>query len=465
MGITLNPSTLLNGSGINVSSLVTQVLAPQNSEIQVLQQQQSGLQTQAGLLTGINNDLSNLSSAVNSLTDALGPLTALTAQSSQTGILTASAQSGAIAGTHTIVVSSLASQSTLYTNAIADANTSIIPSGSSSADLQIQVGGTGGAIHDIPITAGSNDTLSTLVSYINNQNWGVTAAVLTDATGARLALFSNSSGSASALSAAINTSNLSFNTPVGGTDADFTVNGIPFSSSTNTVTGAIPNVTLNLIGAVPGVPVQVAIAPDVNQAAQAVNNFVSAYNTVIGDINQQFTIDPTTNTEGPLGGDSSLRSLQSSLLGDATYSFSNGAFSSLDALGITMNDDGTLSVNSSQLESAISSNPQAVLNFFQNSSQTGYADNFAADLNNLTDPTLGILNADLTQNQTSQQDLTNSITDMQDRLTDEQQQLQTQFNQVNALLEAYPSQLLAVQMELGITPTTSTTSNTLGSIG
>lgn len=462
MGISLNPGSILNGNGIDVTSLVTQALAPQNSEIQVLQQQQSALQTQAGLLTGINSDLSNLQTAVNSLTDVLGPLTALTALSSQPSILTASAQTGAAAGTHTVVVSTLASQSTLYTNAIADANTSIIPSNATSADIQIQVGGPSGVTHDIPITAGSNDTLNTLVSYINNQNWGVTASVLTDSTGARLAIYSGTSGTAGAVSLTNNTSNLSFNPPVGGTNATFTVDGIPFSSTTNTVSGAIPGVTLNLLGAVQGVPVQVAVAPDANQAAQAVNNFVSAYNTVIGDINQQFAVDPTTNSEGPLGSDNSLRSLQSSLLADATYSFSNGAFSSLDALGITMNNDGTLSVDNAQLQNAITSNPSAVLNFFQNSSLNGYANNFANDLNNLTDPTQGVLTADLAQNQASQQALSNSVSDMQDRLSTEQQQLQTEFSQVNALLEAYPSQLLAVQLELGITPTTSNTQAKIG---
>ena len=462
MGISLNPGSILNGNGIDVASLVQEALAPQNSEIQVLQQQQSALQTQAGLLTGINGDLSNLQTAVNSLTDVLGPLTALSAQSSQPGILTASAQAGAAPGTHNIIVSTLASQSTLYTNAIPNVNTSIIPSNANSADIQIQVGGPSGPTHDIPITAGSNDTLNTLVSYINSQNWGVTASVLTDSTGSRLAIYSGTSGSAGALSLTNNTSSLSFNPPVGGTDATFSVDGIPFSSSSNTVTGAIPNVTLNLVGAVPGVPAQVVVAPDANQAAQAVNNFVQAYNTVIGDINQQFTINPATNSEGPLGSDNSLRSLQSSLLADATYSFSNGAFSSLDALGITMNNDGTLSVDNAQLQSAISSNPAAVLNFFQNSSLNGYANNFANDLNTLTDPTQGVLTADLTQNQASQQALGNSVSDMQDRISTEQQQLQTQFSQVNALLEAYPSQLLAVQLELGITPTNTNTQSKIG---
>jgi flagellar hook-associated protein 2 len=453
----LNPSTLLNGSGIDVASLVSQVLSIQSGGLQLLQQQQTDLQTQAGLLTGVNSDLSNLASAVNALTNVLGPLSSVSAQSSQTSVLTASAQSSsgqssAVPGTHTVVVSTLASQSTLYTDSITDANTSILPQNAGSADLQIQIGGASGQTRDVAISPGSNDTLTSLVSYINNQNWGVTASVLNDVSGSRLAVYSNTAGSAGAVAVTNNTSSLTFNPPIGGTDANFTVDGIPFSSNSNTVSGAIPGVTLNLLGAYPTVQVQVSVAPDTNQISQAVASFVSAYNAVIGDINQQFTVNATTNAQGPLGSDSSLRSLQSSLLNDATYSQGSGALAGLDSLGITTNDDGTLSVDSSQLNNAISSNPGAVQSLFQNSSATGFANNFAADLQNLTDPTQGIISLDLSENRSKQQDLTNSIAHVQDRLNAQQQQLQTEFSRVNALLEAFPSQLQAVQLELGITP-------------
>jgi flagellar hook-associated protein 2 len=461
--VSLNPSSLLNGNGIDISSLVSQVLATQTAGLQQLQQQQTALQTQASLLTGINGDLSNLSSAVNALTDDLGPLSSVSAQSSQTSVLTASAQSTAVPSTHTLVVSTLASQSTLYTDSVADANTSILPANAASADIKFQVGGANGPIRDIPISTGSNDTLNSLISFINGQNWGVTATILTDATGSRLAIYGNTPGSTGALAITNNTSNLAFNPPVGGTDANFTVDGIPFSSTSNTVSGAIPGVTLNLLGAYPAIQVQVSVATDTNQVAQAVTNFVSAYNAIIGDINQQFTVNAATNNEGPLGGDSSLRSLQSSLLNDSTYSVGSGAVVSLDSLGITTNDDGTLSVNASQLNSAISANPSQVLNFFQNSSGTGFANNFAADLQSLTDPTRGVISLDLTENSTKQHDLANSIADVQDRLSAQQTRLQIEFSQVNALLQAFPSQLQAVQVELGNTPSsTSGNSTTTG---
>jgi flagellar capping protein FliD len=123
-----------------------------------------------------------------------------------------------------------------------------------------------------------------------------------------------------------------------------------------------------------------------------------------------------------------------------------------------MNNDGTLSIKSDQLNSALSSDPTPVLSFFQNTSRTGFANNFAKDLQNLTDPTLGLLNMDLAQNSTQQQDLSNSLTNLQDRMTAEQKQLEVQYSQVNALLESFPFQLQALQLELGITPSSTSSS-------
>lgn len=447
--ISLNTSGLLSGNGIDVKTLVQDMLSPQLGQLQLWQQQQSDLQTQAQLLTKISGDVSDLSTAVNALTDILGPLTGQTAKSTQPSIVTGSAQTNAAPGTHTIVVSDLATQGTIYTDAVTDGDTSILPSNAQSADLKIQVGGSGGTPRDIPISAGSNDTLNKIAAYINQQNWGVNATVLSDASGARLAVYSQATGASGALSVANTTTSLNFNPPIGGTNASLTVDGIPFSSSTNTVTGAIPGVTLNLLGAFPTIQAQLSVGPDSNGAAQAITNFVDAYNKVIGDINQQFTVDPTTNTEGPLASDGSLRVLQSSLLSAATRAIGNG--SNLAALGINMNNDGTLSVNASQLSTALTEDPSSVLNFFQNSSLTGFANLFAQDLRSLADPSAGVIGADLTQNQQQQQNLTKSINDFQDRLLSEQDQLTTQFSQVNALLEQFPFLLQSISLQLGIT--------------
>lgn len=189
MGVSFNAAALLNGSGIDVKSVVSAILSRETGPLTAWQNQQTDLSTQAGLLAGLNNNLSNLAAAVFGLANPEGPLTSQSASSSQPDILTATAQTSAPPSTHQIVVNSLATTGTLFTDPLTDGNTTF-----SAGDIQLQVGGVNGVTHDIRITAGSNDTLNTLADYINQQNWGVSASVVTDASGARLTLVSQSSG-------------------------------------------------------------------------------------------------------------------------------------------------------------------------------------------------------------------------------------------------------------------------------
>ena len=449
MGISLNPSSLLSGQGIDVASLVNQILNQKSGQLQGWDQEQYMLRLQAGVLGGINSDLNNLATAVSALSDPLGALTGQSATSSNPNVLSATAQTSASASVHEIVVTNLATAGSVYTGALTDGNTSFLAEGANSGDIQLQVGGACGTSHDIQITRGTNDTLSTLASYINQQHWGVTANVVTDATGARLALYGQSTGLPGALALTNNDTTLSFSAPSGGINAALTIDGVPYSSASNTIDGAIPGVSLNLVGASP-VAVQLTVGPDVSRATQAINNFVDAYNKVIGDMNLQYTVSTATNTEGPLGADSSLRQLQSSLLADVTYATQvNGETANLASLGIDMNNDGTLTVDSTQLNSALASNPAGFLSFFQNATQTGFADNFHKDLINLTDPTQGLLNVDLAQNKAQQQDLSDTITNFEDQLKAEQKHLTQQFSQVNASLQSYPLLLQQVTETLG----------------
>lgn len=469
MGISLNPSSLLSGQGIDVSTIVSEILNQQSGQLTEWQNEQATLQTQASLLSGINGDLTNLANAVSALSDPLGAITSQAATSSDTSILTATASSSAVAGNHTIVVSNLATNGTVYANAVSGgANVSILPGGATSGDLKIQIGGSTGTTADVQITSGSNDTLTTLAASINQQstqnNWGITAAVVTDASGARLTLSSQATGTPGALAISNNTTSLTFNTPTGGTNSSFSIDSIPFSTTSNAVTGAIPGVTLNLASAAPNSTVELTVGPDSSQVTGAVNNFVNAYNTVINDINQQFTVNASSNSEGPLGSDSALRTLQSILMNDVTSSVSgNGGLVNLASLGINMNDDGTLTVGNTpsgqSMSQVLASNPQAFQNFFQNSSSSGFANKFHTDLTNLTDPTEGLLNVDLAQNQTQQQNLTDSINNFEDQLNTEQTNLTQEFSSVNASLQSYPLLLQEVTETLASMDTSSSSSS------
>jgi len=476
MGISFNAASLLNGNGINVSSIVSEIQAAQSGQVTAWKADQTTLQKQATTITNINTDLSTLTTAVQGLADPTGALTGLTATSSESAVLTATVQAGATAASYTVVVSSLATTGTLYTAAIANATTSILPNGQTSGDLKVQIGGSGGITADIAIAAGSNDTLTTLANFINTQSaqnkWGITASVVTDASGSRLAVYSQASGSPGALAlGATNTTNLTFEPPVGGTDSLFTINGIPYATTNNTVTEAIPNLTLNLQSADSGLPVQVTVGPNTPGITSAVTNFVNAYNTVVSDINSQFAFDPGAKTQGTLGADNSLRILQSSLLADAAYSTTDptavsSGLTNLAALGIDLNNDGTLTINPVATDThpsfshELATNPSGVQNFFQNSSLTGFANKFNTDLSNLTAPGTGVLGEDLKANQSQQSALTSEISNFQTQLAAQQVQLDLVFNAVNAALQQYPFTLFEINTVLGSITSAGATTNT-----
>lgn len=409
---------------------------------QQLQNEETSYSNQASAVTNINNLLSTLQTAVQALQDPVGGLGATAATSSNDNVVTATSTPGAQAAAHTVTVTSLATTSAYDTNPLAAGDTTF---GAGQFSLQI------GSGTPVNITVNSsNDTLNTLASYINSGNYGVTATVINDVNGARLGLVSNTSGAAGNITISSNTTGLTFNQTVTGANSSINVDGVPLNTASNTVTGAIPDVTLNLTGASAS-PATVTVGADASQAENAVNNFVSAYNAVIQAVNTQFKYTPGATSQAPLFSDSALQQVQQTLYNDVNYAITgNSGINSLAALGITLQSDGTLQVDSGTLNNAISSNSAAVQNFFQQSSGTnGFALNFANDLSNLTDPGTGPLYLDLQGISQNEQDLTNQINQFQANVNQEAQLWTQEYAQVNSLLQTLPLQLEQLNAELG----------------
>jgi flagellar hook-associated protein 2 len=428
------------GAGIDVSTMVAAAMANQTAELTVMQNQQTALTNEQTALSSFNTDVQALQNAAYALTDPVGQMTAVAATSSDPSILTATALSGTASGTHTITVSNLATTSSSYSSAVASSSTPL-----ASGTLTIQVGS--GAAQPITIDS-SNNTLDGLAQTINNDNIGVTASVITDANGARLALVSNTSGQAGSLTVTASSGLPTFTTTA-GKNASLTVDGIPIASASNVVTGAVSGVTLNLAGADPNTNVTVSVGPDTTQQEAAVSSFVSAYNTVIGDLNKQFAVDTTTNQAGPLASDSTLTLAQSQILSSASFSMTgNGNIQSLADLGISMNNDGTLTVNSATLQSALQSNPSSAQSFFQSGTSGSFGANLSSVLSSIADPISGSIAQDMNGLAQSQTSLTQQISDFQDQLNTLQQQLTQQYVQVDTTLQELPLLTQQVNQQL-----------------
>ncbi|MGA2387800.1 MAG: flagellar filament capping protein FliD [Candidatus Sulfotelmatobacter sp.] len=449
----INLSSLLSAlgsssSGINVSSAVAAAMQALSLPEQQWETEQTTLQTQTSDIDQIQTDVESLQTSLSALSDPAGALASMTATSSDTNVVQASAASGTAAGTHVVVVNNIASTASWYSSSVASSSTNLTP-----GSFTLQTGS--GTATQIQIGSGVN-TLDQLASYINTQNLGVTASVVNDSSGSRLAIVSNNSGAANGFTIS-NASGLTFTQASAGQDASLTVDGIPIDSASNTVTGAVNGLTLNLVGAAPGGQITVTVAPDSTQVSTAIATFVGAYNTAMGDVNTQYTVN-AANQEGPLASDSSVQILQDSLLSIAGYSGGGNGISTLADLGITMNKDGTLSLDTATLTNAIQNNFSAVQNFMQGASSNGFASFINNQLNTLTEPGTGAFTVDLQSINSENSDLQNQINNFQTYLNTQQTLLTAEYNQADITLQEIPQEEAQINAELGYPPTTSTSS-------
>jgi flagellar hook-associated protein 2 len=305
----------------------------------------------------------------------------------------------------------------------------------------------------IPATA---TTLQQAVDYINDSanKFGVTANLISDTSGVRLVLKSKTDGAAGNLTV---DGDINFKQGSPGVNAQLTVDGVPIESASNTVTGAIPGITLNLTSADSATPVQLTVSPDSNEAANAIGNFVNAYNAVIKDINGQYTVNSSTGNEGPLASDSALRVVQSQLLSSVSFSSNGiGSFPNLQSLGVEMQNDGTLQLNSSVMSNTLTSHYSDFQNFFQSAAPQGFGQSVGNLLMQLTDITEGPVQVDINGLDTTNRDLSTQINNFEDRMTTVQQQLTQQYSLINTLLQQYPGQVQQITAELGSLPTATT---------
>src|SRR6202042_55435 len=184
VGLSFGAAT--SGQGFDVASTVTQIQASEQAIETPWKSQLTALQAQDTIFTSLGSDLSTLTTSLQALTDFQGAFAEKQGSSSNTDLLgLTAADATATAGSHTVVIPSLAQTSSEVSNAISDASDTL------SGSVTIQ-----GQEFDID---SSNNTLSTLSAAINAADIGVKASVITDSSGSRLSLVSGSSGAAGQL--------------------------------------------------------------------------------------------------------------------------------------------------------------------------------------------------------------------------------------------------------------------------
>jgi flagellar hook-associated protein 2 len=433
-------------SGLNTNQIVQELMSIQEQPVTALQNQVSGETAENSALTSIQSALQTLSTDAAALNDPSLFDTAQTVTSSDTTRVSASTGTGAGIGGYQVSVSQLANSAQRTFSYTA-------PSAAGTITIDNQ-----------PVTVTSGESLSDLVSSINsNSKLDVYAAqtntgtvVLSNrATGDTGTGFIAVSGSGGALTEQTALAKE-------GQNAEFSVDGVAGTSSSNTVTNAIAGVSLTLTGVTTtSGPVTVTVgAPSASSSnvSSAISTFVTQYNSVVNQIQTALAQAPSSSdpTQGTLYDDSELNglltSMRSSMYGDVAGAAEG--MNNLNDLGLNTGAttgsgavsssavDGDLALNSSTLESAMTSNPSGVQSLL-----TSWSQSFSS-LVNTEAAAGGAIDDRIQADSQNITELNNQISSMQATLTDKQNQLTQQFAQMEAALSENQSEASSLTSQI-----------------
>jgi len=444
------------GSGLDVNSIVTQLVAIEKQPIKTLQAKATTLQSQLTLYGTIKSQVSALKDAATTLASA-SSWAAQAATSSNTSAATVSVDSTATSTSFGLDITRLAQAQTTASRSIATGAS--LGAGAGTGQLSIQLGSWGaagagpfvaGAATAVTVNVNEGDTYSTIASAINAANAGVKATVLKIGNTERLSFQSTTSGSDAGFSIASNggfaaLDSLSFTSLGNGTEsasgmessqvglnATFKINGVAVESATNTVVNVVPGVTLNLAQTTAvGSPVQISVAQDKVALQKNIQAFADAYSAL-----SKTLADSTKYVQGGksgvLQGDSTtvgLQSLMRKIIGSSSV---GSTYTRLSEVGLEQQADGSLKLNTTKLTTAMGDLSNLQKLFTTNNSNTA-TNGFGLKLRDLAS---GLLASDGT--------VSNKSTALQGAITrngDEQDRISVRAAMVEKQLRAQYSAL------------------------
>lgn len=419
-------SSLGAGSGIDLNGIVTSLMQIEQQPLLSLQKKEASYQSRISALGNLRSGLSSLQTAsqfmvLNAGQNANEKFASFKASVTDTTIATATAAAGAVVGNYNLEVTALAVSHRLTSPDTTDTvGTGALTAGLlAGGTLKIELGalsGTSGAFtfaadaaRELSVTVAPDSTIEQLRDAINAAatDGRVSATIINGTNGKQLVLNSTQTGLANVMKLSgvdgfdfdptgSGSGTLSQDAAKGGqaaTDAAYKLNGIAGTSSTNSVTGALDGVTLSLLKTTTGVPTTLTVTKDsTTQLMSALGSFIKAYNESASTMKNLGFFDATTKQAGALQGNATLRSVQNetrSLL--QTRIGGTSPYQTLSDLGVSIQKDGTLALNTSKLTTAIAAdfNGVAALVSKVGSSFKSSLDNFVSANGSITNATDG----------------------------------------------------------------------------
>jgi flagellar hook-associated protein 2 len=368
------------GSGLDVQSIVSQLMEIERQPLQRLQFKQSQLEAQISAYGQLTSAVSTFQEAMDNL-GTIDALKVFNTTSSNIDVIDITANDNANVGAFGIEVNRVAEHHKMASNEIAS---TVTFGGKNNDALVIQVGADAAATITIDLSTAM--TLSEIRTAINDDvtNPGVSATIINgDGGNQKLIFTANDSGSDNALtlstSGKVKLDDFGFQTinningDTGLLDAEIVVDGYTITRSTNNISDVISGVTLNLVSADPGNTHTVGIERDLESVETSVQTFADAFN----DLRASFK----SLRNGQLEADSSLLSMERSMFFVLNAPAAGGVFSVLSEVGLSMQKDGNMTLSTSDLQTALQTDFEGVAQLFAADTQ-GFANRFSSFADN-----------------------------------------------------------------------------------
>ena len=425
-------------TGLDTTSLITKLVAAEKSSETQYTKEQTTISNQKSIIDALTSSVASLGSLASNM--ALPSTLQLRTASSSDSHISVAVSGSATPTVHDIRVNQLASAQVTSSNTYASNTPGIAGAGT----LAITSGALTGTI-----TWDATDTLSSIATKINNASAGVSASVLFDGSQYRLMVASSSTGTANAPSFVETGSALGLANPanvkVPAHDAKVSIDGVDIVRSSNIIDDALPGTTItaNSIHAATDPDTSMTVSVDTTALTAQMQAFVTAFNSIAGATASQLTYNSSATTQSALFGDSTLRGMQSTM-----SEFTSRTFGSMNLtdLGVTMDKDGLLSLDSTKLNTKLQSNPTAITDMFVTGGLASSLKSFSNLYSEAGDGVLVTKSAGMTDRSSLLQDqidqIENNATALQKRLEDQFSALEAAMSQLNGQ-SSYITQMMS----------------------
>lgn len=433
-------------SGLDTQALIQGLTQSAREPIRRIEQDKSALSAQKSTVQDLKEQLGGLADAAAKLGDP-SRIRLFQASSTNADAVQVSAGGAANPGSFNINVSQLAQTQRTYSNGVSsNTNAGVFGTGT----LTIEAGNAAA----VDINIDSSMSLNDIAQAINSSEANVDASVFYDGSSYRLQVSGRETGADESIGFTENGVSLGLSDP-GNTvqqarDAIFEVDGFAVSRPTNTVSDAIPGVTLKLRDTT-STPATVEVSGDVEPLQEQLQGFVDTYNEIANKLHEQTQYNGVVEP-GKLNGDATLRGLQNDMARILSTSFSGlpGNLTSAAELGIQTNRDGTLALDRAALEEAVETDPRAVAQLFSGTNAVdGLADAFSKLDKDYTDYADGRLTLKSESMDARMDLLDDRIEQLDEQARSYEERLIRQFTSLEETMSALQSQNQMLMQQLG----------------